>query len=42
MNCLRQLQHWDRGFESYLTYDVYVRLVCGFAVLGAGSGFATG
>jgi hypothetical protein len=34
MNCLRSLEHWDRGFESHLLY------VC--AVLCLGSGLAMG
>jgi hypothetical protein len=27
-NCLRPLQHWDRGFESHLGMDVCVCSVC--------------
>jgi hypothetical protein len=31
-NCLRPLQHWDRGFESHLGMDVCVCSVCVFSV----------
>jgi hypothetical protein len=44
MNCLRLLEHWDRGFESHSRHGCMhcVRLFCVCVVLCAGSGLATG
>jgi hypothetical protein len=43
MNCLRPLEHWDRGFESYSRHGyLCVCLFCVCAVLCLGRGLATG
>jgi hypothetical protein len=43
MNCLRSLEHWDRGFESHSRHGcLCVRLFCVCVVLCVGSGLATG
>jgi hypothetical protein len=41
INCLRSLEHWDRGIESHSRY-VYVCLYSVCVVLRVGSGLTTG
>jgi hypothetical protein len=41
INCLRPLEHWDRGFESHWRYGCMCAF-CGCVVLCVGSGLATG
>jgi hypothetical protein len=43
MNCLRSLEHWDRGFEFYSRHEcLCVRLFCVYVVLCIGIGLAMG
>jgi hypothetical protein len=42
MNCLRPLEHWDRGLNPTRGMDVCVRLFCVCVVLCVGSGLTTG
>jgi hypothetical protein len=43
MNCLRPLERWDRGFESYSRHEcLCVRLFCAYVVLYVGNGITTG
>jgi hypothetical protein len=42
MNCLRSLEHWDRGFEPTGGMDISLRLFCVCVVLCVGSGLAMG
>jgi hypothetical protein len=42
MNCLRPLEHWNRGFESHSRHECLCALFCVCVVLCVGSGLATG